>query len=102
MVNFPPFPLREIPFLWFYLCFPVHKSSHLEYILFRKEAKLLDRVVPPASSAQFTNKHATYAWINHFYGNITKSYLFKYIEIFADKNLKFSDKTSDIFFSYFC
>ena len=31
-------------------------------------------------------------------GRITKTSLFKYIENFTTKNLKFSDKNSDIFF----
>ena len=33
-------------------------------------------------------------------GNITKTRLFKYIEIFTTKNWKFSDKNSDIFFIF--
>ena len=33
---------------------------------------------------------------------ITKTRLFKYIENFTTKNWKFSDKTSDISFSYVC
>ena len=47
--------------------------------------------------------YKSFIWINMnpLSPAITKTRLFKYIENFTTKNLKFSDKNSDIF-SYFC
>ena len=40
-------------------------------------------------------------WFNSFENVITKTRLFKYIENFTSKNIKFSDKKI-LYFSYFC